>query len=87
MPSGSTCLPLPLSGGSVFCHYFVLCPPLHAVICVRLFIWVMSPTHPLESQVSGLRKAVSESHREVLGLEVGGRLGHFPWKQSTFIYG
>lgn len=33
-------------------------------ICVRLFIWVMSPTCPLGSQVSGLRKAVSESHRD-----------------------
>lgn len=64
VPSGSICLPLPHSGGSVFCLYFVLCPPRHAVVCVRLFIWVMSPTCPLGSQVSGLRKAVSESHRD-----------------------
>lgn len=64
VPSGSSCLPLPHSGRSVFCLYFDLCPPWHAVICVRLFIWVMLPTCPLGSQVSGLRKAMSESHRD-----------------------
>lgn len=28
-------------------HYLVLCPPQHAMICVRLFIWVTSPACPL----------------------------------------